>query len=60
MEQHEIISICPYLKESSESDICRLMDCHVREIRFADINFCFGNHMVCQVYRRYSDDYIGV
>ena len=57
--EREINTTCPYLKESNEGGVCRLMDCNVREIRFADIGLCFREHAVCQIYRRYSDDYIG-
>ncbi len=49
---------CPYLDGRGEGAVCRLIGCGVREIRFADFGFCLGNHTLCRVYRRHSDDYI--
>jgi len=56
--EREIKATCPYLKESSEGGVCRLMDCRVREIRFTNTGLCLGEHAICRIYRRYNDDYI--
>jgi hypothetical protein len=51
---------CPYLKGGAHGAVCCLLDCLVREIRFSDIKRCAGGYEMCQVYRRYNEDYIDV